>query len=147
MKAKEIAVAIMHGRQVQSVVGRQKSAVDLVLHEIRRSILSGDLPPGQPFTVPALTERLGVSHVPVREALRKGQGLGLGPGPGPGLVMVDQGPRSAHYLRTAMTYTKERRLNAVDDTERWLDSLDRSARASPEADARYLRRIGARDAG
>ena len=142
-------MAIVHGRQVQSVVDRQQSAVDLVLHEIRRSILSGDLPPGQPFTVPALTERLGVSHVPVREALRKGQG----PGPGPGqsqsqsLVMVDQGPRSAHYLRTAMTYTKERRLNAVDDTERWLDSLDRSARASPEADARYLRRIGARDAG
>ncbi len=84
MKAKEIAVAIMHGRQVQSVVGRQKSAVDLVLHEIRRSILSGDLPPGQPFTVPALTERLGVSHVPVREALRKRQGQGPGPGPGPG---------------------------------------------------------------
>ncbi len=77
-------MAIMHGRQVQSVVGRQKSAVDLVLHEIRRSILSGDLPPGQPFTVPALTERLGVSHVPVREALRKGQGQGPGPGPGPG---------------------------------------------------------------
>jgi len=147
MKAKEIAVAIMHGRQVQSVVGRQKSAVDLVLHEIRRSILSGDLPPGQPFTVPALTERLGVSHVPVREALRKGQGQGPGPGQSQSLVMVDQGPRSAHYLRTAMTYTKERRLNAVDDTERWLDSLDRSARASPEADARYLRRIGARDAG
>jgi len=147
MKAKEIAVAIMHGRQVQSVVGRQKSAVDLVLHEIRRSILSGDLPPGQPFTVPALTERLGVSHVPVREALRKGQGQGPGPGQSQSLVMVDQGPRSAHYLRTAMSYTKERRLNAVDDTERWLDSLDRSARASPEADARYLRRIGARDAG
>jgi len=145
MKAKEIAVAIMHGRQVQSVVGRQKSAVDLVLHETRRSILSGDLPPGQPFTVPALTERLGVSHVPVREALRKGQGPG--PGQSQSLVMVDQGPRSAHYLRTAMSYTKERRLNAVDDTERWLDSLDRSARASPEADARYLRRIGARDAG
>ena len=70
-------MAIMHGRQVQSVVGRQKSAVDLVLHEIRRSILSGDLPPGQPFTVPALTERLGVSHVPVREALRKLEGQGL----------------------------------------------------------------------
>ncbi len=64
-------------RKVQSVVGRQKSAVDLVLHEIRRSILTGDLPPGQPFTVPALTERLGVSHVPVREALRQLESQGL----------------------------------------------------------------------
>ncbi|MFP5071089.1 GntR family transcriptional regulator [Pseudonocardia nantongensis] len=51
--------------------------MDLVLHEIRRSILSGELPPGQPFTVPALTEQLGVSHVPVREALRQLEAQGL----------------------------------------------------------------------
>jgi len=70
-------VAPLDDRKVRSVVGRQKSAVDLVLHEIRRSILTGDLPPGQPFTVPALTERLGVSHVPVREALRQLEAQGL----------------------------------------------------------------------
>ena len=35
-------------RGVQSVVSRKASAVDLVLHEIRRSILSGELPPGSP---------------------------------------------------------------------------------------------------
>ncbi len=63
--------------RVQSVVLRQRSAVDVVLHEIRRSILTGDLPPGQPFTVPALTARLGVSHVPVREALRQLEAQGL----------------------------------------------------------------------
>jgi len=74
---KELNVAPQNDRQVRSVVGRQKSAVDLVLHEIRRSILTGDLPPGQPFTVPALTERLGVSHVPVREALRQLEAQGL----------------------------------------------------------------------
>jgi len=67
----------MARQQVQSVVGRQKSAVDLVLHEIRSSILSGNLPPGQPFTVPSLTARLGVSHVPVREALRQLEAQGL----------------------------------------------------------------------
>ncbi len=70
-------MAPLDDRKVRSVVGRQKSAVDLVLHEIRRSILTGDLPPGQPFTVPALTERLGVSHVPVREALRQLEAQGL----------------------------------------------------------------------
>ncbi|MCB8914034.1 GntR family transcriptional regulator [Rhodococcus rhodochrous] len=62
---------------MRSVVSRKASAVDLVLHEIRRSILSGELSPGQPFTVPALTERLGVSHVPVREALRTLEAQGL----------------------------------------------------------------------
>jgi DNA-binding GntR family transcriptional regulator len=70
-------VASPDRQTVQSVVGRQKSAVDLVLHEIRRSILNGDLPPGEPFTVPALTARLGVSHVPVREALRQLEAQGL----------------------------------------------------------------------
>ncbi|WP_433781551.1 GntR family transcriptional regulator [Actinomycetospora sp. CA-101289] len=65
------------GRGVQSVAARKASAVDLVLHEIRRSILSGELPPGRPFTVPALTEQLGVSHVPVREALRQLEAQGL----------------------------------------------------------------------
>lgn len=70
-------MAPLDDRKVRSIVGRQKSAVDLVLHEIRRSILTGDLPPGQPFTVPALTERLGVSHVPVREALRQLEAQGL----------------------------------------------------------------------
>lgn len=64
-------------RGVRSVASRKASAVDLVLHEIRRSILSGELPPGEPFTVPALTEQLGVSHVPVREALRQLEAQGL----------------------------------------------------------------------
>ena len=64
-------------RGMRSVVSRKASAVDLVLHEIRRSILNGDLPPGRPFTVPALTEQLGVSHVPVREALRQLEAQGL----------------------------------------------------------------------
>ena len=65
------------GRGVRSVATRKASAVDLVLHEIRRSILTGALPPGEAFTVPALTEQLGVSHVPVREALRQLEAQGL----------------------------------------------------------------------
>lgn len=66
-----------NGPGIRSVAQRKVSAVDLVLHEVRRSILNGDLPPGRPFTVPALTEQLGVSHVPVREALRQLEAQGL----------------------------------------------------------------------
>ena len=73
----EAGNAVRDGRGVRSVASRKASAVDLVLHEIRRSILSGELPPGRPFTVPALTEQLGVSHVPVREALRQLEAQGL----------------------------------------------------------------------
>lgn len=64
-------------RGVQPVAARKMSTVDLVLHEIRQSILTGALPPGKAFTVPALTEQLGVSHVPVREALRQLEAQGL----------------------------------------------------------------------
>ncbi|WP_435158890.1 GntR family transcriptional regulator [Amycolatopsis sacchari] len=53
------------------------STVDLVLHEIRQSILTGSLAPGKAFTVSALAAQLGVSHVPVREALRQLDAQGL----------------------------------------------------------------------
>ncbi len=57
MKAKEIAVAIVHGRQVQSVVDRQQSAVDLVLHEIRRSP-----PPSAPSVTSPSSKSWSVPH-------------------------------------------------------------------------------------
>ena len=62
---------------VRSVAPRAASAVDLVLHEIRRSILTGALVPGEPLVVQTLTDQLGVSHVPVREALRQLQAQGM----------------------------------------------------------------------
>lgn len=42
-----------------------------------------------------------------------------------------------------MPRTREQLQQAADDAERWLDSLDPAAIASPDADATQLRRIGA----
>lgn len=53
------------------------SVVDLVIREVRRSILDGSLPPGAPVSIADLSERLAVSHIPVREALRRLEGEGL----------------------------------------------------------------------
>ena len=53
------------------------SVVDQVTIEIRRSILSGDLPPGQEFSLRKIAEQLGVSLIPVREALRRLESQGL----------------------------------------------------------------------
>ena len=53
------------------------SVVDLVIREVRRSILDGSLPPGSPVSITELSERLEVSHIPVREALRRLEGEGL----------------------------------------------------------------------
>jgi DNA-binding GntR family transcriptional regulator len=55
----------------------QKSVVELVIDEVRRSILEGSLPPGSPVSIAELSSRLEVSHIPVREALRRLEGEGL----------------------------------------------------------------------
>jgi DNA-binding GntR family transcriptional regulator len=51
--------------------------VDQATAEIRRAILSGSLKPGQPFSLNDLSVQLGVSAIPVREALRRLETEGL----------------------------------------------------------------------
>jgi DNA-binding GntR family transcriptional regulator len=53
------------------------TVVDQVTAEIRRSILTGVLRPGQELSLRELAGRLGVSTIPVREALRRLEGQGL----------------------------------------------------------------------
>jgi DNA-binding GntR family transcriptional regulator len=55
---------------------RPPTAQEAVLAEIRRAIVSGELKPGQPIRQEVVAERLGVSRVPVREALKILQGEG-----------------------------------------------------------------------
>lgn len=62
---------------VRSVADRNLSAVDLVTAEIRRAVLTGALPPGERFSIRELARQLGVSHIPIREALRRLEGQGL----------------------------------------------------------------------
>ncbi|MEJ7648272.1 MAG: GntR family transcriptional regulator [Nakamurella sp.] len=45
--------------------------------EIRRAVLTGSLPPGQQFSIRDLAAQLGVSHIPIREALRRLESQGL----------------------------------------------------------------------
>ena len=53
------------------------SAVNRVTAEIRRAVLSGALAPGQSFSIAELSSQLGVSHIPVREALQHLSAQGL----------------------------------------------------------------------
>ncbi|WP_033289081.1 GntR family transcriptional regulator [Amycolatopsis jejuensis] len=59
------------------VTGHQVSAVDLVTVEVRDSILRGVLAPGKNFSIAELARQMNLSHVPVREALRRLEGQGL----------------------------------------------------------------------
>jgi len=58
-------------------VAATDSAVERVTAEIRRAVLSGALPPGQTFSIADLTTQLGVSHIPIREAMRRLDTQGL----------------------------------------------------------------------
>lgn len=63
--------------QVRSVLPQNSSAVDLVTAEIRRAVLTGSLAAGQQFSIRDLAGQLGVSHIPIREALRRLESQGL----------------------------------------------------------------------
>lgn len=54
-----------------------RSVVEQVMTELRRSILSGALAPGRELSLRELAEMLGVSIIPVREALRSLESEGL----------------------------------------------------------------------
>lgn len=55
----------------------RKTAVELVLDALRLRILSGALEPGSPLRQEALAEELGVSRIPLREAIRMLSSEGL----------------------------------------------------------------------
>jgi DNA-binding GntR family transcriptional regulator len=54
-----------------------RSATDQVAAELRRAIVRGDMPPGSIFSLRAIAQQLGVSFIPVREALRSLEAQGL----------------------------------------------------------------------
>src|ERR1700730_16623118 len=60
----------------------RESIVENAAREIRRSVLAGVLRPGQSCSIGELSAQLHVSHIPVREALRRleSEGLVLQPG-------------------------------------------------------------------
>jgi DNA-binding GntR family transcriptional regulator len=53
------------------------SIVDQVTNSVRRSILRGEFKPGSSFSITQLVKTLGVSAIPVREALQRLEAQGL----------------------------------------------------------------------
>ncbi len=54
-----------------------RSLVDRVTDELHRAILNGDLAPGSTVSIVDLCERFSISHIPVREALRRLESEGV----------------------------------------------------------------------
>jgi DNA-binding GntR family transcriptional regulator len=55
---------------------RPPTVQEFVLEELRRAVVTGELKPGQPIRQEAIAENLGVSRVPLREALKILEGEG-----------------------------------------------------------------------
>ena len=68
--------------------GRPGGSQEAILTELRRVILSGDVPPGTPIPLDEVATLFGVSRIPVREALKTLVGEGL----------VDHRPRSGYAV-------------------------------------------------
>jgi DNA-binding GntR family transcriptional regulator len=54
-----------------------ESLVDVAADHFRSAILGGRMQPGEPVRVRELQERLGISHIPIREAIRQLEAEGL----------------------------------------------------------------------
>lgn len=96
---------------------RPRTMQQFVLDELRRGILTGELRPGEPIRQDALAARLGVSRVPLREALKILEGEG----------QVEYRPRRG-YLVAELSMddlTEVYRLREILETEAVRAAIDR----------------------
>ncbi|MGH8953122.1 MAG: GntR family transcriptional regulator [Acidimicrobiia bacterium] len=105
-----------------------RTLADVALAELREAIVSGEIPPGTPIRLQEYVDRLGMSTVPIREALRFLEQKGL----------IERTPHRGVYV-SAMS------ARDLDDT--YLIRLDLESRAVRLAAERMTEADGARILG
>lgn len=111
------------------------SVPDRVTTELRRSILSGDLGPGQTFSLRDIAGQLGVSFIPVREALRNLEAEGLvvmHPGRSAMVAPLDLDDLHAIYRLRRTLEPELARRSCLQITDHELDRLHHHATAFGE---------------
>ncbi|TIC88035.1 GntR family transcriptional regulator [Nocardioides sp. GY 10113] len=102
------------------------SLVDRVTDELHRAILNGDLAPGSTVSIVDLCERFDISHIPVREALRRLESEGvieLRPGRSALVATVTtEELRNIYHLRKLIESDLCRRAGATITEERLADA-------------------------
>ncbi|HSK24598.1 MAG TPA: GntR family transcriptional regulator [Egicoccus sp.] len=100
---------------------------DQIADHVRNDILRGALQPGETINVVALAKRLGVSHIPVREAIRKLESEAL----------VETRP----YQSTIVAGVRLEELHEIYDLRRLIEGelAARSAEAYEEEDLEAIR--------
>jgi DNA-binding GntR family transcriptional regulator len=111
--------------------GRPEGLQDFVSRRLVRAIVAGDLPPGTRLSPARLAEELGVSHIPVREALAALEAVGH----------VQRIPRVGFFVAELST-------DDIEDIYHWRQVLEDEAHriAVPrlnDADLAHMREINA----
>ncbi|MDI2032249.1 GntR family transcriptional regulator [Saccharopolyspora sp. TS4A08] len=114
------------------------TSVGRAVDQIRRMMRSQELLPGQPLRQEALAERLGVSRVPIREALKSLEAEGVvrhRPNVGYTVTRLSADELQQSYLmRAALESTVLRRISRLSDARLIeLDELNRGIEAAAEA--------------
>jgi DNA-binding GntR family transcriptional regulator len=102
-----------------AAAGALPSRTEAVLDAIRRAILSGELPQGQPLVETDLAGQLGVSKTPVREALKTLAGAGLvtmSPYKGAAVRVIDA-DQAAHLYDVRLLLEPEALRRSVDNSK------------------------------
>src|SRR5258705_458309 len=86
-----------------STVDKAMSPVDQAYHYMLDAILSGELSPGKRVPADAVAEVLGISRMPVRDALRRLEGDGAV------MIFPNRGAAVAEYSRDEVTQLIEMR--------------------------------------
>ena len=124
-------------RSVRAI--EQHSVSDQVTAELRRSIVSGDLAPEQSLSLRKLAEQLGVSFIPVRDALRvlEAEGLVVNP-PGRSATVAPLDLEELHAIyrsrrllepdlaRRSVSRLSDERLDQLYEVASELGDADRS---------------------
>jgi DNA-binding GntR family transcriptional regulator len=107
-----------------------------VLEELRRAIVRRELPPGMPVRADAVAERMGVSRIPVREALRVLEAEGLVVSrPHKGVIVTEMSAADLHevYLLRRLLETEAARRAVPVMSATALAELDRLVGAMDDA--------------
>ena len=104
----------------------RSSLAEDVTARLRSALLSGEITPGRRLLMRDLEERFGVSHIPIREALRRLEAEGL----------VENVPQKG----AVATPISLEQLGELYDLRRILE-CEVAARAAPRYDATHLARI------
>lgn len=119
---------------------RTRTLADAVAAELHQLILSGEVPPGAPLRIVDLAERLDVSPMPVREALRRLEAIGLVE------IIAHKGARVRELSEEDLRDTQETRIAleslAVGRAARVFTEADATAAAEALAEHTRLSRLG-----